>query len=320
VATGWKLHKDYDENEEIGGYTYYSLKFVKDDKDIMVDVTNMTGHVRKIADCTIGSVEIRDNDNVDFKIAHEMRFGLSKDEVIAMLGVPSIEYSSSLHYREEENNTYNEVALYFNNKEYYSIRVRNFECIGSDVTVISEERPEYLATYVQPAELGEDISEPIFELEGVLYRLPCPLSVFCDNGWEIVSKSIESLGAWNSTSTYSGVQLSKGKNKIYVGLVNYGDKEVYVENCAVYSVEFDSIYLKAAGGQFLELAGGLNFVSSNIGTVARLCKDFSLYQGTSYRSYTYTDYYRTREIKIVVDNVDDGVISSIELSNTEWDY
>ena len=319
VATGWKLHRDYDENEEIGGYTYYSLKFVKNGKDIMVDVTNMTGHARKIADCTIGGVEIRDNDNVDFKIAHEMRFGLSKDEVIAMFGVPSIEYSSSLHYREEENNTYNEVALYFNNKEYSSIRVRNFECMESDVTIISEERPEYLATYVQTAELGTDISEPIFELDGVLYRLPCPLSVFCDNGWQIVSKSIESLGAWNRTSTYNGVQLSKGNNKIYVGLTNYEDKEVYVENCAVSSVRVESFYLKTVDEQFLELPNGLNFVSSDGSAVAELCKDFSIYQGTfsDYWSYTYTDYYKTREIKIVVDN---GVISSIELSNTEWDY
>ena len=131
------------------------------------------------------------------------------------------------------------------------IIINCFEAMGDDITVVSEECPEYLESYVVPTELGTDMKEPVFELDGAIYRLPCPLSEFLNNGWKIASKSVSSLGAGNYLS--SAIVIQKDNVKLSVGLYNFSEMEVYIENCAVYYFSVYTYDLKNANFLFLYL-------------------------------------------------------------------
>ena len=314
VNSGWELHKNYDKNEKLNGYTYYSLEFVKGSESVYFDVVNMSGHATAIKDCIIGGISVSDYSEVTFSVAKGISFGVTKDTVKEAFGVPDTDSEKSMKYKKEN---YKTVGFGFYNDDIVcsSIEVRCFEAIGDGVTVVSEERPAYLDEYVAPTELGEDITVTVFELDGKLYQLPCPLSVFLDNGWEIASKDIASIGAGNSQLYAATVK--KGDVKLDVGLANYSKKEVYIENCIVYTISFDTGCLKNAPEDFLKLPAGLR-ITFTAEDIKALGSEFKEYESERSISYTFEDYYYTKKVYYYISKED--VWTKIELKNTEWEY
>ena len=174
---------------------------------------------------------------------------------------------------------------------------------------------EKLSTYKAPKKLGTDITATVFELDGALYQLPCPLSAFTDNGWTVSSKDYDSLGAGNYG--YSCVKITKGDNKIYLGMINLSKKAAYIEDCAVYKVEFDpSYYMKNAPDDYVKMPNDITFATTQE-EIAKICSTYSKNEGTSSTSYTYEDSNYTVEIKYYF--YDEEKIR-ISIENKNWNY
>lgn len=313
VECGWELVRGESEETKLNGYSYSSVRFLNDGKTMYVDVVNMGGHARAIKDCIIGGMTIRSNEEDSFVMAKNISFDSTMEEIKEAFGIPDTDYTSSITY--DEGSRYKKVQFGFYNGNLSDVTFQCFEAIGEDVTVVSEERPEYLDEYLAPTELGTDMTDTVLELGGVIYRLPCPLSEFLSNGWKIASKNINSLGAGNSEST--AIKIEKDGVKLEVGLKNFSEKEVYIDNCSVYRISFASYDFKNVEKDFGKLPNGITLLSSE-DEIAMLCKDFEKSDSTYSMSYTYQDYYYTKEIKIWLSK--DSSDSSITVKNTEWDY
>ena len=162
--------------------------------------------------------------------------------------------------------------------------------------------------------MSNAVTSTQFELDGVSYHLPCPLSVFIDNGWSIKSDSVGYLGAGNYS--YSSLVLEKGDVKFYAGLMNFAEVQVETANCAVYSVDFDEGYMDEAPKGFLKMPTGVTF-DSTAEDLAKACTGFELYESSSSVSYTAEDSDYTWRVKYYLY---EGTDLSIEIQDKVWDY
>ena len=190
---------------------------------------------------------------------------------------------------------------------------------ADDVTEVSQEVPEYLATYVQPSALGEDTKAPAFSLDGVVYQLPCPVSEFLDNGWTISAKSQESVGSLNQIN--NALTIQKGDVSLDLTVGNFGTEGALTEHCAVTEIYFYRSDLEGVAADYLQFPGGLNFAST-LEEVEAACPDFNTYEGDGYASFSYNDWETTQAGVSYYFNEVDGalVLYNIAVSCDQWNY
>ena len=92
-------------------------------------------------------------------------------------------------------------------------------------------------------------SQLIIEVDGALYQLPCPVSEFVNNGWEVVDgKSEESIEGRGSGK----VTLRKNNFEFWTYVRNYDDNATAVENSFVTDFQLRdhdaNVSVKIAGG------------------------------------------------------------------------
>lgn len=320
VANGWKLdgtRSDVTEDYLVPGYTRVYAYLTNGAVYFSVEFVNMSGHARAVKDCDIGAITIEANDNLALKLAKDIHILSTVDEIQAAFGTPSsmnayTDYSS-LKY---EVDTYIVMSFYVYSEKttYNEVTLRNLIPTDRDETVVSEERPAYLDDYVAPTELGDDITDTVFELDGVLYQLPCPIEEFTNNGWVITSDSIGTLGAMNESS---GITMKKDGNTIFANLTNFSDKETYSRNCAVSGIQLQGYYFKEAAQDIVKLPGGVHMWST-IEEVEELYKYFDRYDGSYSTSFTYdSDDYT---IKVRYAYYAEDAYGQIDIKNENWAY
>lgn len=318
---GWKIDDDYSD-ELIDGeklpaksrlYTTLSNGAV----DFSVEFINMSGNARKITDCDIGTVTVKANDNLNLKIASGIGCMSKLEDIQNAFGTPSSTSTySDYSYFKYEADTYVGMTFYVYNEntKYNEITLRNCVARDRDETVAKEERPAYLDTYVAPTELGTDVEKTVFELDGVVYQLPCPLDAFLDNGWTIRSDSIGTLGAWNDEY---GVSLEKGNFRFDVTMINLSDYETYTKNCAVSAVSFSGYNMKNLPDDIVKLPGGVT-LRSTAADVEKLYEDLDFYESSLAKSYTYEDKNYTCKVKFTY--YEDDAYAYIDVKNENWEY
>lgn len=124
---------------------------------------------------------------------------------------------------------------------------------------ISYEKPEYLSSYVAASEIGDSLDTKTVELDGVIYTLPAPLSVFEENGWELTceSETVDEIVEAQEWIT-QGVSLIKGDIEVSVNIKNFSDKATVPPFCAV-----NYIMVREDDGVSFVLPGGITFGLSN---------------------------------------------------------
>ena len=103
---------------------------------------------------------------------------------------------------------YNEFGAPMIHSKFYEIE-NMIELEGADNS-INPEVPELVKNYVAPEALSESLYDFTIDLEGVLYELPCPVSVFLENGFTINEKDSE-MEIASGTSIYDTI--TKGREK-----------------------------------------------------------------------------------------------------------
>lgn len=67
----------------------------------------------------------------------------------------------------------------------FGVEIECDEALEGINNTTSSERPAVLDTYKAPSKLSNNPCDATFELDGVVYQLPCPTEVFLENGWQL---------------------------------------------------------------------------------------------------------------------------------------
>lgn len=246
VALGWECTEDL--TTKLSSNQYYSTAvFTKDGVKFYVGLANLSMNTVTLDKAMVYSIQLQDyylkDSDWEFILPKGITRGIStKDDIVAAYGEPSDEYDATNYYKlTYEYDTYQEVILYVSKETntLYEIEIENMiELEGADNS-INPEVPELVNNYVAPEALSESLYDFTIDLEGVLYELPCPLSLLLDNGFTINEKNSEMEVA----SGDSGWVELKYKNMTYRTLVkNYAEYATIVQNCFVTTIktsEFD---------------------------------------------------------------------------------
>lgn len=246
VALGWECTEDL--TTKLSSNQYYpTAVFTKDGVKFYVGLANLSMNTVTLDKAMVYSIQLQDyylkDSDWEFILPKGITRGIStKDDIVAAYGEPSDEYDATNYYKlTYEYDTYQEVILYVSKETntLYEIEIENMiELEGADNS-INPEVPELVNNYVAPEALSESLYDFTIDLEGVLYELPCPLSLFLDNGFTINEKNSEMEVA----SGDSGWVELKYKNMTYRTLVkNYAEYATIVQNCFVTTIktsEFD---------------------------------------------------------------------------------
>lgn len=246
VALGWECTEDL--STKLSSNQYFpSAVFTKDGVKFYVGLANLSMNTVTIDKAMVSSIKLddyylKDND-WEFVLPKGISRGVStRDDIIAAYGEPSDEYDGSNYYKMTyKYDSYQEVILYVSKETnvLYELEVENMiELEGADNS-INPEVPELVKDYVAPEALSESLYDFTIDLEGVLYELPCPVSVFLENGFTINEKDSE----MEIASGDSGWVEFKYNNITYRTLVkNYAEYATIAQNCFVTTIktsEFD---------------------------------------------------------------------------------
>ena len=263
---GYNYSDDYDciNNEYIGGYSGSYLYLYKGDLEddgynlaydavtISITFVNLSNTKEKISDCYVNRVDIDKESAPDFKLPENVDFNSSYNDVVAVYGEPG--YGDSDYF-----------SYYYGDDFFWCDRLRtaksgdkyvyfcmdymngycNYECLiipDNFKFSVSTAVPEYLSKYKAPTELGYYLDSGNLKLDGVLYQLPCPVSVFEDNGWVLENSTDEFSFDGNSylaSGDSESAVLRKGSCAITVDIRNLDEDACVFENGVVTSVEFD---------------------------------------------------------------------------------
>lgn len=317
---GWEMDptRSGTEDDEIvaGGYDYYYL--TNGISTINCEIFNASGNTKTAKECNIGALTVYAKDNLDFCIAKGIEPAASVEEVKAAFGTPSssntYDATETLKYETDPNNYQEYVRFSCDSVKAANnyIELKRFVATENDTTEVSSEVPAYLSSYVAPTSLGTDPKAPIFELDGDLYRLPCPLSEFTNNGWEISAKEMDALGGQNREGYC--ITLRKGEMTFSPELGNFEKTAQLLENCAVTGISMDDYTLKKVDNSFFVMPGGLT-IAATIPEVEAL--GFSKEEYDSSVTYEYTEGEINIRYRLYTD--DTGSVY-IDVRNRNWDY
>ena len=267
---GWTISST-GSNGLINANSYTTIQLAHNGNKIYVDVINMSGNAKALEDCKIGGVDINRNSLNDWnllEIAKGITLNSSLDEITAAFGSGnSINTYSDYTTIRYTKDSYVDVRFvcYSEDVKYNEITMRNYVSDENDITETSTEVPEYLSSYQPPIELGNDLTVPVINLDGDLYALPAPVSVFLDDGW-IITQKYGDVGAGNTDQ----MRLERNGHKLYVYIVNFAQYQTIPENCAIYSLSID--YNDAID---FELPAGLTWNSTKADVENAVTEQFS---------------------------------------------
>ena len=223
----------------------------KDGMIISIEIINMSGNTKDLIDCNVGGIEVDLNKlkNADaFSLAKGIGINSSEDEIVSAYGKANTINQSGFTYSKSGYVFYRFIFNELGN----SITVWNLVSTESDKTETSKEVPEYLSTYKEPTELGDDIFSFIVKIEGDLYQLPAPVSAFTDNGWVITYKP-----DYVVSGISKDIVFERNGKKLRADIMNFADYQTIPENCAVCGIGFYPEY-KHNDDLDIELPNGIS--------------------------------------------------------------
>ncbi len=292
-AIGWEYKGDKD--YKLDGISYTYDEWEKGDLEIWTNVSNFSINANNVTDCQITTIEIDADyldEPVDVLLPKRVQLGVSTyEDVIAAYGEPTNLYEglyyTALYYVEDDDKS---IELKIDEETgvlNYIELTYEIEMDGFDNTV-NPNPPASLAEYIAPTELGADIFDTVFELEGVKYQFPVPITELLSNGftYEVSDDAEMVVTAGNDALLY----LLYGDVECYVTITNFEDTATYAQNCYVTAIDADfySVY-----GSPLELtiSGGIQCnVSTEEELLAALGEyEYDLYEYDDYKTYSIFD-------------------------------
>ena len=265
LSLGWTLNKYSDSLDDTLKAGYYNLyTFEKDDLKIRVDICNWDINAKPARECVVNGIDFYNTDlkGADVKLPGGIDvFASNHEDALAAYGDPSDEYESTILETNRVSYTYTEdysrqVKISFNLSEgdiIDSVSIDNFiEPEGFVQGELSTDIPAIAAAYVAPTALSDNPEDYIFELDGALYKLPCPVSEFTKNGWEVVESKSEDIIEGSGSGK---VTLRKNNWEFWDYVRNYDENATSVENCFL-----DAFEMRDHGAKVkVKICGGVEY-------------------------------------------------------------
>lgn len=244
-----------------------------------------------------------------------IQYGVANaDDIKKAYGEPTKDYDGEIFYSMIYEYDYHRVVklnVYKEENALLGVELENLvEMEGVDNS-INEAVPELVEAYKAPESLGDDFYAYTVEMEGVVYSLPCPVSVLLENGFTINTESSDSEVAAGGVGW---ADLTYNNQTLHVMLKNYADYATIVENCFAVSMKSS-----VNGPKFdLVIPGGIK-VGDSEETVKKATADFNCETETSDSGFTYYEVFDPEgssldSYSIVVK---DGSVCTIEVKNSK---
>ena len=235
LDNGWKPGENNlvnpDKTKLEPNYIAGPFELVSGKTSIEIDFVNLSNKAAVARDCAIGALRL-DPSQCSFDLAG-VTDTITAEKIVETLGRPgqtqvSSDGSAVYTYTPYGASTYQLSFGFEKGGALRSVYVRNFFV-----------RPAYnpsgtttalRAKYTKPTALAADASKPIFELDGVLYKFPCPLGEFLDNGWKVAYVE-PGVGDAIEAGRYCTVSLSKGSYLLDLSVSNPGTAVAAFSDC-----------------------------------------------------------------------------------------
>ncbi len=238
---GWEFKGDTSATLSSNQYSAAEV-WEKDDIKIYTDIANLsinsvTFDQGMIAGITVDQYYMKDS-GWEILLPKGIEFGVSgADDIIAAYGTPSDTYEGSLYQKlTYEYDSYQDIDLYVYNETgtLDKIELRNMiELEGADNSVDSTV-PDIVKNYTAPESVGDDLYAFNIELEGNIYKLPCPVSVLLENGFTINENNSNKEFA---AGGFGWVEFKYNNQTYRTTVRNYADYATTAENCFVTSMK-----------------------------------------------------------------------------------
>ena len=252
---GWEL--DIQESDKLGGLAYKEVTATMGENAMKLELFNPSGNARELTQCVVSGISAYPMDCPGFAVSKLFTGASRTSEILESFGTPEQRYdnedTSVLEYAFGDNRVVFHTSE--NPDEYpYAHYIKMYRRdIQSEKTETSTQRPEYLDAYVAPEALGDDLKSGFFELEGVVYAMPAPVSAYLENGWTIGSGPGH-VPAYGKGS----ISLQKGNMSVDMEIRNNSDLQALPENCQV-----TMLTVFENENASLKLPNGLSFQSSS---------------------------------------------------------
>lgn len=292
VECGWTY--DGDDQEMVSGQSYLQGEtFAMEDSSVTVDIMNPEASEQPVSQCYIAGfhvdAETREGQGVYVNLPGNIVLQNSvEDDVIAAYGAPKDRYEQEqqlvLTYEFGLNRT---VQLGFDRETglLMQLNLQNLKNPAGDEMLehaVSQKTPEVEA-YQAPETLGTDLSEFVVSYDGVLYRLPVPVSVLTEHGWEINKKeSDEAVKGFQ----YGYVTLEKDGRRVFGNVRNDSEAAVKIKNCFVTTLYGDMDTTKVP----ITVAGNITLGTPEEEFLAADLGEYKKMEDTEKQTATYTFY------------------------------
>lgn len=248
---GWDFTYSNDMDVKIPGKTTDGAWFTNNDdsdSEIYLYFINATGDAHEMKDCRVIGIEITEGyfENVDFSTADGITIGSSREDVDTIYGVPEDAdedyylYEFFAQYGDEGDDCFpfsdgkdtDEMEIQFEDDVVSEINMKYYKLLPEDETEVSP-RQDYLDSYKAPEALSESWDDETFELDGVLYKLPVPVSILIENGWSL--RDEDPLPALN----YRITRMEKDDHDFAVAITNGSDYLSNLEDCYINKIYID---------------------------------------------------------------------------------
>ncbi|MCH5262437.1 MAG: hypothetical protein J1F42_05940 [Lachnospiraceae bacterium] len=315
-ALGWEFQEDATDTLSSNQYTF-GATWKKDGFRVSTRLANLSMNTvpfseSMVASITLDKFQLKDCD-WEIILPGGIQWGVSNtDDIIAAYGDPSDDYEGDMYYKMTyEIDSYSEINLYVYKEEdaLLEIEIENMVALEGADNSVNEEVPDLVKEYKAPKSLGSDFYAYTAELEGVVYSLPCPVSVLLENGFTIDTSNSDSVVA---AGRNGWVNLRYNNQTLRTMVKNYADYATTVENCFALSMKSS-----VNGPEFDLVFPGNIKVGDAESAVKKAVDGFNCEVETSDSGYTY--YEIADPDKSVLDKytivVKDGKVQSMEIEN-----
>jgi hypothetical protein len=306
--TGWIFDSwcDFsDINLTPGDYTNAYMH--KDGKTIQIEVFNPYGQNKKFKDCIVSRMSFEFPTETELILAKDIATDvINLDNVISFFGNPNSVLTSedAKSVTLEYDFGYSDLltANYCNYVMCFSVETKQLESLVIANYTEAEEASDkediqYLKAYTAPEALGEDLFSWNVELMGDVYTLPAPVSVFTENGWEIILAQNVKAGK----SLEKGIIMQKDGVVVEFSVYNFSAYQTSAADATIYKMTEQKSGLGAGDDLQLTLPGNISIGMTEEAFLQILEKDakvkeaFSVYEyesydGTKSVTYSYSDF------------------------------
>lgn len=316
---GWTYEGD--STQTISSEQYTSSEYwKKDGYEVGVSFANLSVNSVPYSEAMIGEIKFHEqflaNSGWEIILPGNIQWGVSTVEDIKnAYGEPTIEYEEKQYYQLlYVLDAYREVELKVRKDTNVLgiIRITNMVELEEIDNSIDSAIPEVVQNYVLPTSLGNDFYEYNVEFEGQLYSLPCPVSVFLANGFEVDEEKSDMELAANDIGS---IRLNYNGKIFESSLINFADYATTVDNCFVTSVatyEMNNL-------DFSLVTPGNIKLGSTEEELIKAIEGFNYREDEKQTGITYYSVFPSDD-KVMNDyefGVDNGVITSIVVKNID---